>query len=99
MERKAIDEPLRSSGKAWVLGERSVFEHRLAEAGELPFVLHAQEHIAPVAGAKRTVGRDRRVVRARAWRCISAKGGEIGGEAHPFAQRFEHRDVERGAFT
>ena len=38
-------------------------------------------------------------MRAGTRRGLAAIGGEIGGKSHPFAERFEHRDVDGGTFA
>ncbi len=84
-----------SGGKSPVIFQSRTQKDPVAKALELPLVLNRQEHRAAVARPERAVGNDGGVVRAGALRRFAAVGGEIGREAHPLAERFEHGDVER----
>ncbi len=99
LQRLAVGVAHARVGVARVLRQRRVAEHRLAEARELGLVLHGEEYGLAAARAVGAVRGDGGVECARARRRAAAVVGEVGGKAHPFAQRLEHGDVQGRAFA
>ena len=85
--------------EARIGGKLRLFQDGGAEARPFALVLDAEEHGLAVADRERPVGMDGGVRGAGARRRGAAVGGEVGGIAHPLAQRLEHRDVEGRAFA
>src|SRR5207253_10163449 len=99
LQRSSVCEPRWRARETRIAGKRLVAEHLLAKAREFALVLHAEKDSAAIAGLKRTIGRNGRVVRARTRRRRTPICGEIRGEPHPLAERLQHRDLDRGAFA
>src|SRR5215210_341745 len=99
VELHPVRDPLRVRGEPRILRHARIFEYLLAEPRPLPLVLDSQEDDLPVAAVERTVGSDGCVTGPAPLRLLAAVVGEVGWKAHPLAQGFEHRDVERGALA
>src|SRR5918997_464209 len=85
--------------------EAAVLRHPLApqdfltEPLPLAFVLNTQEDALAIRAPERPVGRYGGVRSAAAPGLLAAIPGEVSREAHPLAERLQHRDLQRRAIA
>ena len=96
-ELGAIGDASRVVDEALVARQLRRTKHVGAETRPLAIVLNSEEYVAAVAGAVRSVRRDRRMRGARARRRRPGILREVHRLAHPLAERVEHRYVDTRA--
>ncbi len=79
--------------------ERGLLQHLRAERRPLALVLQPEDHDLAVAGGEGTIRIDGGVARAGARRRRRAFVRVVERVAHPFDERFQHRDVDVPAAT
>lgn len=95
-ERGPVRDAGAAGGEPLVGDPVRAFDGVLAEGRPLPVVLHGQHELGAVAGGEGAVGRDRRMAGAGPrWR-RPAVTGVVEREPHPFDERIEQADLERG---
>ena len=99
LQRIAVGHPPGVGVEARIGRQRRPFEHLGAEADPLALVLQPQEHRLAVGALERAVGCDGGVPRAAARRRRAPVQRVVEREAHPFAERFQHRDLDGRALA